>query len=356
MSIKRTIIVLVLLAFAAIAVSCTHTATVRNEKGSKMKLALSQNFKVNLNGSRQAVYVAGADKDSPILLWLDGGPGGSEVGWVRRYLGPLHNHFTIVCWDQRGTAASYGALRKADTIETYVSDVIALSEHLITRYGQQKIFLLGHSWGGFIGALAAQQRPDLYYAYIAASPHVNSTENDTIGYRMILGEARKRGDKRTVEKLEAIGLPPYEKVEKSGKVVGDGDAYFEVLRRLYAYSPKAPSDHTFKSQTMFAAPEHSLGTRLNLVRGLVRGVKQIYPQLRHRTLEEEAVAFDCPLIVVNAAYDYSCVHTITERWYSKTSAPQKKYLHLMESGHNGIYTEADRFIDFMVNEVLVLKP
>jgi hypothetical protein len=56
--------------------------------------------------------------------------------------------------------------------------------------------------------LAAQRRPELYHAYIAASPHVNSTENDTIGYHMILEGAKERGDTKTIKKLEAIGLPP----------------------------------------------------------------------------------------------------------------------------------------------------
>ncbi len=72
---------------------------------------------------------------------------------------------------------------------------------------------------------------------------MNSTENDTIGYHMILEGAKERGDTKTIKKPEAIGLPPYEKLDKKGNFVGDGDAYHAVLSRLYSYSHNA-SEHS----------------------------------------------------------------------------------------------------------------
>ena len=348
-SIAATLLVLLL------STACTHTAPIRTASGQKLLLEIDQRTTVSINGSKQKIYVAAVRHDNPIILWLDGGPGGSELGWVRTYLGPLHEHATIVCWDQRGVGASYKAAKKGLRVEDFVQDIIALTEYLTKEYDQEKIFLLGHSWGGFIGALAAQQRPDLFYAFIAASPHINSTENDTIGYQMILEGAKRRGDTKTVKKLESIGLPPYEKLDKNGEIVGDGDAYYAVLSKLYSYSPSAPSDGTFRSEKMFLAPEHSLLAKINLVRGLMRGVKEVYPTIRDRSLENEAIQFECPLVVINARYDYSCVASITERWYEQTTAPSKHYLWLEHSGHNGIYTEPSVFIEFMKEQVLPLK-
>jgi len=196
--------------------SCTHAPKLYDQEGNKLDLAINRAEWVPINGTRQRIYLAGTRKDNPILLWLDGGPGGSELAWVRTYLGALHEHFTIVCWDQRGTAASYRAGKQGLGVEDFTEDVIALSEYLAQTFGQKKIFLLGHSWGGFLGSLAAQKRPDLYHALIAAHPHVNSTENDTIGYHMILEGAKARGDEKTVKKLISIGEPPYEYVDDEG--------------------------------------------------------------------------------------------------------------------------------------------
>lgn len=335
--------------------SCTHAPKLYDQEGNKLDLAINRAEWVPINGTRQRIYLAGTRKENPILLWLDGGPGGSELAWVRTYLGALHEHFTIVCWDQRGTAASYRAGKQGLGVEDFTEDVIALSEYLAQTFGQKKIFLLGHSWGGFLGSLAAQKRPDLYHALIAAHPHVNSTENDTIGYHMILEGAKARGDEKTVKKLISIGEPPYEYVDDEGITKGDGEAYYAVLSRLYSYSPSAPSDSNFRSEKLFLAPQHTLINRINLVRGVIQGVQVVYPQIRHRSLEDEALAFDIPLVVINANYDYSCVAAITERWFSKTSAPSKHYLWLKNSGHNGIYTEAEAFIGFMRDEVLPLE-
>ena len=351
----RFFLFITIVAVLLLIASCTHAPKLYDQEGNKLDLAINRAEWVSINGTRQRIYLAGTRKDNPILLWLDGGPGGSELAWVRTYLGALHEHFTIVCWDQRGTAASYRAGKQGLAVEDFTEDVIALSEYLAQTFGQKKIFLLGHSWGGFLGSLAAQKRPDLYHALIAAHPHVNSTENDTIGYHMILEGAKARGDEKTVKKLISIGEPPYEYVDDEGITKGDGEAYYAVLSRLYSYSPSAPSDSNFRSEKLFLAPQHTLINRINLVRGVIQGVQVVYPQIRHRSLEDEALAFDIPLVVINAKYDYSCVAAITERWFSKTSAPSKHYLWLGNSGHNGIYTETEAFIGFMRDEVLPLE-
>jgi len=345
------IAIMLLLVFLA---SCAHTSTVRDYDGEIIMLEVDERQRVTINGIRQRIYLAGAHKESPLLLWLDGGPGGSEVAWVRSYLGALHTSFTVVCWDQRGTAGSYRTPKGSLTVHQYVQDVIALSELLCKQFGQEKIFLVGHSWGSVIGLLAAQKRADLYHAYIGAAQHINSMENDAIGWRMILDGAQAQGDGKTVKRMEKMGPPPYTKVNKDGSVSADGDAYYQVLKRLYHYSPSAPADRTFSSMKLFNAPEHTLGSKINLVRGLLRGVKVVYSQLAFLDMEEMVTSIECPLLVVNSRYDMTCVASISERWFDKVEAPGKRLLWLEESGHNGVFTQPVEFIGFLEREALPL--
>jgi len=349
------IVFLLGIVFSLLVTSCTHTSEVKDSKGKPIALEVDSREKVTVNGSKQQIYLAGAQKENPIILWLDGGPGGSELGWVRHYLGPLHNSFTVVCWDQRGTAGSYHTDKDTLTVEQYVNDVIALSEMLAKRFGQDKIFLVGHSWGSVLGLLAAQRRPDLYYAYIGSAQHMNSIENDTIGWRMILDGAKSEGDEKTVKLMEEMGPPPYTKQNKDGSTVGDGEAYYQVLKRLYHYSPSALADNGFDSMKMFLAPEHSFWAKINLVRGLLRGVKVVYPQLAFLDLEEEVTSLKCPLFLINGRYDMTCVASISERWFNKVSAPSKHLLWLENSGHNGVFTEPDQFIDLLIQEARPLS-
>jgi hypothetical protein len=65
-----------------------------------------EDLEVEVNGSRQGIYESGVSRENPVLLWLDGGPGASKLGWVRSCPGSLHETCTVVCWDQ-------GVLRKA---------------------------------------------------------------------------------------------------------------------------------------------------------------------------------------------------------------------------------------------------
>ncbi|PKL20665.1 MAG: alpha/beta hydrolase [Spirochaetae bacterium HGW-Spirochaetae-4] len=335
--------------------SCSHTQKVYDARGKEIELEVDTRDTVTINGTQQTIYVAGASRDNPVLLWLDGGPGGSEVGWVRPYLGPLHEHFTIVCWDQRGTAASFAAGRDGLSVQQFTDDVIVLSKLLATRFNQEKIFLVGHSWGSVIGLMAAQQEPDLFHAYIGAAQQVNSVENDSIGYEMILEGARTAGDAKTVKTMEKLGYPPYVKRLSDGTEVPDGDAYYQVLSRLYHYSPSAPADANYRSEKMFLAPEHSFFDRINLIRGVVRGVKQVYPLLSDLDFERDVTELECPLFIVNGRYDMSCVATISERWYNQVEAPVKDLLWLEKSGHNAVYSEADEFMRYMVETVLPLS-
>ncbi len=349
-SVTSRIIVIVLIVFDLLAISCVHTSTVKDFNGKSIDLEVDSREKVEINGCKQWIYLAGAQKDNPVILWLDGGPGGSELGWVRTYLGPLHANFTVVCWDQRGTAGSYHTDKDSLTVDQYVSDVIVLSEMLAKRFGQQKIFLVGHSWGSVIGLLAAQKRSDLFHAYIGAAQHINSIENDSIGWQMILDGAKREGDQKTIDLMEEMGPPPYMKQNKDGSSAPDGDAYYQVLKRLYHYSPSAPADIGFDSMKIFLAPEHTPLARINLVRGLLRGVKVVYPQLAFLDMEEEVPSLGCPLFLINARYDMTCVASISERWFYKVSAPGKRMLWLENSGHNGIFTEPEPFIELLNKE------
>jgi len=345
---------LVLLVLAILTASCSHVAKVRNDEGQEIAQEVQAMQKVRINNSDQWIFMSGAREDNPVILWLDGGPGGSEVGWVREYLGPLHTDFTLVCWDQRGTAKSYHAVRDPKDLKVadYVQDVIELSSYLAERFDQEKIYLVGHSWGSIIGVLAAQAHPELFHAYIGVAQHINSIENDSIGWDMIHAGAMAAGDTKVVKLLEEQGKPPYVVVSADGSVVGDGEKYYNLLSRLYKYSPHAPADAGFDSMKMFLAPEHTLSDRLNLVRGLLNAVKIVYPQLAFLDFEQDALKLDLPVFIVNGRYDYTCVATITERWFNRLEAPYKDLLWLENSGHNGVYTEPEAFITYMKEVVL----
>jgi len=140
--------------------------------------------KVTLGDAEQSVLIRSENTDNPILLFLHGGPGTSELTLNRRNTRVLERSFTVVNWDQRGAGKSYRAGRDRSRmhISQFVADAVDLSIHLAHRFGREKVTLVGHSWGSVIGMLAVSRRPDLFDAYVGIGQVSNAAEGERISY------------------------------------------------------------------------------------------------------------------------------------------------------------------------------
>lgn len=111
---------------------------------------------VPIGGMEQWLLIRGRHSANPVLLWLHGGPGASEMPVVPHYNRALEEEFVVVHWDQRGAGKSNP--RDFDestmTFERFVQDAHELTRHLKRRFGKKKIYLLGHSWGSHLGLVA----------------------------------------------------------------------------------------------------------------------------------------------------------------------------------------------------------
>ena len=155
------------------------------------------------------VLLRGRSIHNPLLLFLSGGPGSSEMAWVRHFNAPLEDHFLVVQWDQRGAAKSYAALKDPDglTVDQFVSDASELLELLTTRFSQQKVFVVGHSWGSILGVLLAQRRPERIHAYVGTGQQVNFLENDTLCHLRAYELAMRFARHKALARLARIGPP-----------------------------------------------------------------------------------------------------------------------------------------------------
>ena len=61
---------------------------------------------VKMNGTKHEIMIRGANASNPIIIFVHGGPGSSEIPYVRKYQEELEQHFTIVHYDQRGSGKS----------------------------------------------------------------------------------------------------------------------------------------------------------------------------------------------------------------------------------------------------------
>ncbi len=65
-------------------------------------------------GTTNRSCCAATTSSAPVLLFLEGGPGGTALGSMHYAGKPLEEHFMVATWDQRGTGKSASALEPLD--------------------------------------------------------------------------------------------------------------------------------------------------------------------------------------------------------------------------------------------------
>ena len=164
-----------------------------------------------LGGIDQWVMVRGENLANPPLILLHGGPGMSETALFRYYNAPLEQGFTVVYWDQRGAGKSFSPQipRASMTVEQFLADLDELVDTVCARVGRTRVVLYGHSWGSVLGTLYAARHPEKVAAYVGSGQVGDGLAGEEASYAFALAEAQRRGKRRLVEKLRAIGPPPH---------------------------------------------------------------------------------------------------------------------------------------------------
>lgn len=125
---------------------CGSTPVIKDAEGNVLAGSVASLEAVELNGRKEWITIRGKDATRPVLLFLAGGPGASELATVRSTLGGLEERFVVVVWEQPGAGKSFHVMpRKRITLETYLADADALLELLAERLGRDKMYVLGES-------------------------------------------------------------------------------------------------------------------------------------------------------------------------------------------------------------------
>lgn len=323
------------------------TAAIVGPEGEALPGSIAELSTVELGGHDLGLMIRGHDLDNPVLLFLAGGPGGSERGAMRNHLPELEEHFTVVTWDQRGTGTSYPELDPVDTVtvDAVVDDTIALTEHLRERFGQDQIYLLGQSWGTTLGVLAVQERPDLYRAYIGTGQMVSQLATDRIYFDDTLAWARANGKDALAADLEDIGQPPYDRIL-------DYETNLSYEMDVYPYDHSANSEGMGGFSENFIVPEYALIDQAHLLAGFLDTFAVLYPQLQDIDFRRTATEFDLPVFFAQGAHEAGGRADVFDDWYPMVDAPVKDLAVFDTSGHRPLFEQPDEFVDYMVDTVL----
>ena len=190
-----------------------RTPSIKNPDGSIAVNSIASLEEISLGGWKQTILIRGKNKAKPLILFLHGGPGMPMMYLAYKFQRELENHFLIVHWDQRGAGKSYAKDIPLETlnVEQILSDAIELINYLRERFQKEKIYLVGHSWGSYLGIITVSRHPELFYAYVGIGQVVDETESGLIQDEFIRKKATETDNKEALADLEKFGAGAREK-------------------------------------------------------------------------------------------------------------------------------------------------
>ena len=297
------------------------------------------------DGAKLYLLIRGADRTAPVLLWLHGGPGGAERPLFRYFNGGLEKHFVVVYWDQRGAGRSFDA--KADphclTIAQHLADLDAVVNHLRQGLGQDKVILMGHSWGAALALLYAHAYPEKVSAFIAVNPLVSMREAQQAQYDFVLAEASRRHDGKALTRLREIGVPPYQKASQAL-------AMEKVAQRYGAIFHTEPN----RVWVMFRAILSGLVTPWEIPRFIHANnvsLAAMNEELLNLDLTRSVGSLDVPVLFVLGRYDRHTDARLAATYFETLHAPVKRLVWFEKSAHNVPFEEPALFNATVVREL-----
>jgi pimeloyl-ACP methyl ester carboxylesterase len=290
---------------------------------------------LRLGGLDQWVMIRGQSVANPPLILLHGGPGLSETPFFRRFNAPLEEAFTLVYWDQRGSGKSYhrGIPRSSMTVEQFISDLDELVDAVCTRLGQKRVTIFGHSWGSALGVLYAARHPEKVAAYVGSGQIGDSQAAEAASYAFALGEVHRLHSRKGIEKLRAIGPPPY---PASG-------LWTERIWLNRVEGQLRPRTLWNIARIFLRGPEFSVFDQPNTVRGFRFSIDAMWDEVSRLNLMQLAPALEMPVFFFLGRHDHWVPPETSVAYFNALRAPSKKLLWFENSGHEPFVDEPEKF-------------
>jgi pimeloyl-ACP methyl ester carboxylesterase len=306
---------------------------------------IDQLQEVDVGGTTQWIRVCGADVSNPVLLLMQLGPGLPIINDARRLerLLMLRDAFTVVYWDQPGTGLSLR--RRADRPELsatqMVSDTVSMLELLREQFGTE-IFVCGFSFGATFAARAAVQRPDLVATLVAVGMDIDVPAAEETAYDFALSTARRRGHRRAMRQLEAIGRPPHLDAKQ-----------FTTRVRWVANFGGVTTNTTYNGAlrtllgSLVRSPDYGIGDVVRTLRGISATQASLVPELASTDLVGTMPRLEVPLVMVQGRLDQVAPGDAAQRFYDSVAAP-KRLVWFDQSAHTPHLEEPDKFREVLM--------
>jgi pimeloyl-ACP methyl ester carboxylesterase len=320
----------------------------KDSEGKAIVGSLAEKNFIEIGGIRQGFFIRAENPENPVILFLHGGPGSPELPMIIPYEVPerLEKYFTVCYWDQRGSGMSFSNSIDSATMTRaqMVEDTRQMTEYLQHRFNQEKIYLIGHSWGSYLGVKTIEKYPENYIAFIGIGQVTNQIESEKLAYDYMLQHAMEINEKSAVKNLQkfdknASDFPNqnYMMTIRSSLMnkYGIGFAHEETISMIDA----AGLILSFKGYT--------LSEKINYFKGMLFSQTTVWKDVVKDNLFESSTVFQVPVYITQGKYDYQVSHALAREWFDIIEAPEKVFFTFENSAHGTILEEPEKFVQII---------
>lgn len=308
-------------------------------------MKINKKLKVEINGFPQKIHLWGEKESNPIILFVHGGPGNPFRHRIRKNLLALTDSYIIAAYDQRGAGGSYKKMDPKDLKpRDYVFDIIEWAKWLTLRFHQKQVYLVGESWGSFIGSLALLMQPSLFKGYIGYGQVVDMKASLAIQYEMTLEEATKKNDSKTLAKLKEIGAPV------DGKfLVKNGEGLFYPLMYKTLEKESLPSFVEREIKPFYHSIEYSIFDKINWSKGKYL-LDQAMPYWETQLpslygFHDYDLVYKMPYYVFQGEDDFITPYCQLPKYLDDIVAPKKELVPFKGCGHTCAFDDPKKFME-----------
>ncbi|MBR4224213.1 MAG: alpha/beta hydrolase [Oscillospiraceae bacterium] len=305
---------------------------------------ISEKTFLTVDGAELGLILLSDDTAAPVLLVCGGGPGIPQYLMEDLYPSPLPHKFTVCYWDYRGTGISWSPDITSDEMNTdrYINDAIAVTDYLAQRFGKDKIYIMGHSFGTYIALNTVQRYPERYTCYIAMSQICDQKQSEYTAFDYMRQQYADSGDTKMTAEFDSYDIrgsaEDYERYKYSGlrdkAMHGLGVGTTRDMRSVI-------SDLFLPSLRCMA---YTQSERINIWKSKFTVSKNCPAGKDSNVFNayEDVQKLDIPIYFIVGKYDCTCMASLQETYYEAVEAPVKKLYIFENSAHSPLYEEYDR--------------
>jgi len=296
-------------------------------------------------GAEMPIVVEGNTSSKIFLILLHGGPGGSAQefnAYSKAFSDPLEVDYAMVYYDQRNAGLARGEWDEDKlTIEQHVEDLDKVIDLLNHKYGDDiKIFLSGHSWGGFLGTAyllePARQAKVKAWINIAGGIHRNLRNFHNLATIKTIA-LEQLAAMENVEKWETL-LQDTENELNNGPLQYDAETE-SVPNALLRRAENLISEDRLLDLNGNGGTAAIYGDNYDVFLILINGrkgtlIEQLYAF--DETLEADLNKITLPVLSIYGRYDVVTAAPQGEYLNANVSTPEedRKFVLLNKSGHS----------------------